>query len=343
MKSIRIHEHGAPEVIRVDDAPEPETGVDDVTVRVKATSVNHLDLFVRRGIPGIPTKFPRILGSDAAGVVERVGANVKSVSPGDRVVLDCNLWCGECESCLRGSQSCCVSYGVRGESCDGTNAELVSLHQRFIRKLADGTDFVTAASAALVGQTAWRMLIERAKLLACEDVLIIGAGAGVGTMCIQIARMLGARVFATSRDAKKLDKCAELGADFLIDTSKVTLHKEIKKLTGGRGVDVVVDYIGKATLGSSIRSVRSEGRIVTCGGTSGYDPVLELNHIFYRQISIIGSTMAGRNAFNDMMTAVERGKIAPVIDRVMKPEEMRDAHQLLEDSKITGKIAISWE
>ncbi|MBI3273234.1 MAG: zinc-binding dehydrogenase [Planctomycetes bacterium] len=340
MKAVRIHEHGGPEKLLLEDAPRPEPRAGEVLLRVHAAALNHLDLFVRRGMPGVRVAFPRIPGADAAGVVEAVAPDVTSVRVGQRVLVNPGVSCGQCEFCASGEGSLCVSYRLLGESGDGTYAEYVALPARNCLELPAGMGFVEAAAAPLVFLTAWRMLVTRARLRPGEDVLVWGAGAGVGTAVVQIARLAGARVFATAGGAAKCERARALGAEHVLDHASQDVEAEVRRLTGKRGVDVVIDYVGKETWGKSLRCVRRGGRIVTCGATTGFDPVEDLRHIFFRQLQLLGSTMGSPEEFRQVMSCVFRGQLRPIVYRSFPLAEAAAAHRLLESREPFGKVVL---
>jgi len=340
MKAAYFEQHGGPEVLRMGEIKDPVAGRDQVVIDVKATSLNHLDLFVRRGMPGIKIPLPHVPGSDAAGVVAAVGEGAEGVEVGDRVLVDPSLTCGRCEYCIRGDVTLCRQFGVIGEHCWGGYAEKLLIPVHNIVKIPDSCSFETAAAVPLVFVTAWQMLITRGQLRPAEDILILGAAAGVGTACIQIAKLTGARVFAAAGSDEKLKLCKELGADVLIDYSRDDFVKRVKEETGGRGVDVCVDYVGSETWVKSLRAVTRGGRVVTCGATTGYDPQTDLRHIYYRQLKIIGSTMGSRNDLLAPLKFIFDGKMKPAIGKTISLEEVADAHRLMEARKVLGKIVV---
>ncbi|MFQ6116934.1 MAG: zinc-binding dehydrogenase [Candidatus Bipolaricaulia bacterium] len=338
MKAVIFHEHGGLDVLRYEEVPDPAIGPDEVLLRVKATSVNHLDIWVRRGIPGI--SLPHISGSDVAGVVERVGERVEEVELGQRVIANPNLSCGRCEYCLQGEDSLCVHYKILGEQVDGGYAELVKIPGENVIPLPDHVGFEEAAAAPLVFMTAWRMLISRARLRPGEDILILGAGGGVATAAIQIAKLVGARVFATASTEEKLEKAKEIGADEVINYREVEFDREIRGLTARRGVDVVFDSVGAETWLRSLRSLAKNGRLVTCGATTGPNPQTDIRYIFWNQLRIIGSTMGSTKELLDVLKLLWAGKLKPVIHKVMPLQEAAEAQRLLEERRAFGKIVL---
>src|SRR5438093_781559 len=341
MKAVVFDNHGSPEVLRYQEVPEPAAGPGEVVIAVKATSINHIDIFLRRGMPGIKVPLPKIIGSDAAGVIRDVGPGVSEFRAGQRVTINPGISCGRCEFCTAGFGSQCVSYGMVGENTDGAYAELLKVPAHIVLPIPDSMSFEEAAAAPLVFLTAWSMMVSKGNLRPGEDVLILGAGAGVGTAAIQIARMTGCRVFATASSDEKLERARRLGADFLINYKTEEFDKTIRELTGKRGVDVVVDYIGADTWVRSLRSARRGGRVLTCGATTGFAPQTDLRQIFFRQVQVIGSTMGSQRDFLDVMKCVFRGQLKPVIDRVLPLREVRRGHELVEERAVFGKIVLN--
>jgi len=340
MKAVYYEEHGGPEVLRYGELDEPAVGRGDVKVDVRAASLNHIDLFMRRGLPGIHIPFPHIPGCDAAGVVTEVGEEVTSVEAGQRVLMNPSVSCGKCEFCLRGDATLCLQYNLIGETTNGTCCERIVIPAENAIPFPDSMSFEEAASLPMVFVTAWRMLITRARLRAGEDVLILGASAGVGIACIQIAKVAGARVFAAAGSREKLALCEELGADVLIDYTKEDFTKRIREETNKRGVDVVVDYIGHDTWVKSLKSLSRGGRLVTCGATTGYAPQTDLRHIFFRQLEIIGSTMGSKNELMAPLELVFAGRMRPVIGGTYDLKDTAKAHAAMENRETLGKIVI---
>ena len=341
MKAAIFRSHGGPEVLEyVTDFGEPVLGPGDVKVRVRASALNHLDLFVRQGIPTLKLPLPHILGSDVAGEVAAVGDDVADLEAGERVAVNPSLSCGECEYCVRGDDPLCVDFKILGEHVNGGYAEYVVVPARNVARLPTDFPFETAAAAPLVYQTAWRMLVSRAQVKPGEDVLILGAGSGVSTAAIQIAKLAGCTVFTTSSSDEKLRRAKEIGADILVNYKEVPWSKAVWELTGKRGVDVVVDHVGAATFKDSIRSLRKGGRLVTPGATTGVLTELDLRYVFWRQLTIMGSTMGSQKEFEDVMKLVFMGRLRPVVDKVFPLEEARKAHEYLERGEQFGKVVI---
>lgn len=340
MKAVVFHEHGGPEVLKYEDVPDLRPGPDEVLIEVKATSVNHLDIFIRRGLPGVRIPLPHIAGSDVAGIVRELGSGVKDIGVGRRVVVNPGVSCGHCEFCASGFGSQCLTYRLLGENTDGADREFIAVPARNVLPIPDSLDFEAAASAPLVFLTAWSMLISKGKLRPGEDILILGAGAGVGIACIQISKLVGARVFAAAGSDEKLSKARELGADVLINYREQEFDKKVRELTDKRGVDVVVDYVGADTWVKSLRSARRGGRVLTCGATTGYAPQTDLRQIFFRQVQVIGSTMGSPKEFADVMRCIFRGQLKPVVDRVLPLKDAAEAHRLLEARAVFGKVVL---
>jgi len=338
MKAVVFHEHGDLSVLRYEEVPDPAIGPEEVLIRVKATSVNFLDIWVRRGLPGV--NLPHISGADVAGIIEEVGERVEGLEPGQRVIVNPNLPCGRCEYCLAGEDSLCVHYKILGEQTDGGYAEFVKVPARNVILLPEHVPFEEAAAATLVFMTAWRALLSRAGLRPGEDILILGAGGGVATAAIQIAKLVGARVFVTASSAEKLEGAKRLGADFLINYKEVEFDKEVRRLTNKRGVDVVVDSIGAETWLKSLRSLAKGGRLVTYGATSGPNPQTEIRLIFWNQLKVIGSTMASTKELHEVLRLLWAGKLKPVIHKVMPLREAAEAQRLLEERKVFGKVVL---
>ena len=341
MKAVVFNQHGGPEVLHYEDVADPKPGPGEVLIEVKATSINHVDIFLRRGMPGVKVPMPKIVGSDAAGIIHGIGPGVSGLTAGERVTVNPGISCGRCEFCAAGFASQCVSWSMLGESRDGAYAEFVVVPAHIVLPIPDSMSFEQAAAAPLVFLTAWSMMISKGNIRPGEDVLILGAGAGVGTAAIQIAKMVGCRVFVTASSDEKLQRAKELGADFLINYSTDEFDKKIRDLTNRRGVDVVVDYVGAETWVRSLRSARRGGRVLTCGATTGFAPQTDLRHIFFRQLQVLGSTMGSPREFLDVMKCVFRGQLRPVIDRVLPLSEARKGHELVEQRAVFGKIVLT--
>jgi NADPH:quinone reductase-like Zn-dependent oxidoreductase len=340
MKLARIHRHGGPEVLVCEDAPEPPIKPTEVLVRVRACALNHLDLFVRAGMPGVKIAMPRILGSDISGEVIAVGELCERVKPGWRVLLSPGLSCRQCEHCLSGNDNLCRRYTVFGYGVNGGNAELLAAPEYSVIQIPDDFGFEEAAAMPLVTLTAWHMLIGRARLQPGEDVLVLAASSGVGSCAIQIAKLFQCRVIATAGGEEKLAKARALGADHAIDHYRQDISAEVKKITARRGVDIVVEHVGAATWTKSLESLAPAGRLVTCGATTGYDASIDLRYLFTKQYSVLGSYMGTMGELHTALKFVFRGLIRPVIDRIYPLAEIRDAHMRLERKEQFGKILV---
>jgi NADPH:quinone reductase-like Zn-dependent oxidoreductase len=340
MRAARIHEHGGPEKLRIEDIPEPKIRPDQVLVRVRACALNHLDLFVRAGIPGMKFTMPHILGSDIAGEVVAVGELCERVKPGWRVLLSPGTSCRQCEACLTGNDNLCRRFTMFGYGIDGGNTELLAAPEYSVIQIPDDLSFEQAAATPLVFVTAWHMLMGRARLQPGEDVLVLAASSGVGTAAIQIAKMFQCRVIATAGGEAKLAKARELGADHAIDHYQQDISAEVKKLTGKRGVDVVIEHVGVATWQKSLESLAPAGRLVTCGATTGFDAKVDLRFLFSKQWSLLGSFMGTMGELHQVLKFVFRKQLKPVIDRVYPLEEIAEAHRHLEDKQQFGKVVV---
>ncbi len=340
MRAIAIREHGGPEVVRLEDLPDPRPGPGEVVVGVKAAALNHLDIWVRKGWQGLKLSFPHVLGSDMAGVVEAVGPGVEAPRIGDAVVVNPSLGCGRCERCLSGRENLCRRYAILGEHVSGGMAERLAVSARNVLPKPARLSFEEAAAVPLTFMTAWHALVERARVRTGETVLVHAAGSGVGVAAVQIAKLLGARVIATAGSDVKLEKARALGADEVVNYETQDFVQEAKRLTDRRGVDVVLEHVGKRTWEGSILAVGIGGRIVTVGATTGFDPPTDLRHVFFRQLSILGSTMGTAGDLLEVLRFVGEGRLRPVVDRVLPLAEARAAQGLLADRAQFGKIVL---
>ncbi|WP_327052504.1 zinc-binding dehydrogenase [Halomicrococcus gelatinilyticus] len=340
MKAVQFTEHGDRDVIEYGDFPDPAPDRDEVLVDVKAGALNHLDVWTRRGLPGIDVEMPHIPGSDGAGEVVAVGEGVTRFEPGDRVALSAGVSCGDCEYCRHGEHSLCVRYHIIGEHVRGVHSELAAIPEDNLLEVPEGVPWETAAAAPLVFQTAWRMLISRAELKPGEDVLVLGASGGVGHAAVQIADYAGANVYATGSSEAKLQHARDLGAQAAFDYTEEDFADRIRDETGKRGVDVVVDHVGAATWQDSLASLAKGGRVVTCGATTGGNPETDINRIFWNQLQVIGSTMASKGEADDVMELVWDGTFEPAIREVLPMSEAARAHELLEEREGFGKVVV---
>ncbi len=341
MKALYFKEHGELDVIQYGDVPDSEPGPGQVKVRVRATALNFLDIWVRRGWPGLKLEMPHWCGADVAGEVAELGEGVTNWQVGQRVVADPGVNLFEDEFTARGEDCVSPGYHVLGEHQRGGAAEYIVLPANGLAAMPDEVDYPEAAAPLLVTLTAWRMLIDRAGLRAGESVLVVGSGGGVNSMSIQLAKLAGAFVYAVASNDQKAQLAKELGADVVLDRSKVDWGKEIYRLTEKRGVDVVVDNVGKATLTASMQAAARGGRIVIVGNTSGPQTEIDIRFIFGKQISLIGSTMGSHQDFRDVMALLWAGKLKPVIDRVMPLSEGRQAYEMMEKGELLGKIVLT--
>jgi len=341
MQAIHIVVHGDPSVLRVVDLPAPEPAAGEVLVRVLATSVNHLDLWVRRGMPGVTIPLPRVPGCDGTGEVVALGEGATGFEPGQKVVLLPGFSSGTSEHDRAGNDHLSDDYGIRGEHCDGFARELVALEPRFLLPLPDGIDPVPVAAVPLVFVTAWGLVVSRAQVRAGERVLVLGGASGVGSAAIQVARDAGARVIATAGSQEKRALARELGADEVVDHGDPEWPRAVRAWSGGRGVDVVVEHVGPATWDGSVRCLARNGRLVTCGGTTGAKVGLVLPHLFIKNVSILGSTMGPAGSFPAIFAKVAAGVFRPVVDRVLPLSRAAEAHRLLEERAVLGKIVLA--
>ena len=326
-----------------DVAPAPAPGPGDVRVAMKAAALNHLDLFVIRGLPGLPPSLPHILGADGAGVVESVGSGVTAVRTGERVLINPGISDYSCEFCLKGEHSLCVRYGILGEHLPGTLAELVTVPAHNVLPVPETTPAVTwseAAAFSLVTLTAWRMVVTRAQLKAGEWVLVWGIGGGVSLTALRIARLVGARVIATSSSDAKLARARELGAEVTVNHRTQQVPQVVREVTGKRGVDVVVENVGEATWGDSLRSLAKGGRIVTCGGTTGPKLVTDVRPLFWHQFTILGSTMGNAAEYREVVRRLGQGELRPIVDTTFPLAQTREAFERLERGDQIGKVAV---
>ncbi len=341
--AIVLHAHGAvdaPGVLEPAtlDVPNPAPG--EVRVRVRAVALNHLDVWVRRGLPNLKLSYPHRLGSDIAGEVDAVGAGVTNASPGQRVVVAPGVSCGVCERCLAGDDNLCPRYAILGESTHGGYVELVNVPAANVLPYPGALPFAEAAAIPLTFLTAWQMVVDRARVRPGEVVLVQGAGSGVGVAAIQIARLFGARVWATAGTDAKCERALAMGAEVAINYATHDFAQEVRRRTDKRGVDAVIEHVGGETFTRSVLAVARGGRVVTCGATSGFKPEVDLRQIFFRNVQVLGSTMGRRATLFDIVRHVERGLLRPVVDRVLPLSAARDAHRALEAREAFGKIVL---
>ncbi|WP_336002033.1 zinc-binding dehydrogenase [Halorientalis halophila] len=340
MQAVQFSEHGDTDVIEYGDFADPDPAADEVLVDVKAAALNHLDVWTRRGLPGIDLEMPHIPGSDAAGVVTDVGADVDRFSEGDHVAVSAGVACGSCEFCRDGEPTMCVDFHIIGEHVRGVHAEQAAVPADNLVPVPEHVDWEVAGSASLVFQTAWRMLVTRADLQPGENVLVLGASGGVGHAALQIAKYVGAEVYATASSEEKLDYARELGADEVINYEAEDFDDRVRELTDGRGVDVVVDHIGAATWQQSLASLAKGGRLVTCGATTGPNPETDVNRIFWNQLEVIGSTMGTPGEVDDVLELVWEGELEPRVRDTLPMSETARAHEMLQEREGFGKVVV---
>ncbi len=341
MRAAVIHDLGGPESIRVEDVPPPPPpGPGQVQLRILAGALNHLDLFVTRGLPGLKPTFPHILGSDATGVVATVGERVRHVRLGERVLLHPGSWCGACDACLGGEQALCASYGVLGEQLPGLFTEIVNVPEQNLAPAPPDASDAECAAFPLATLTAWRMIVTRAGVQPGETVLVWGIGGGVAQQTLQVAKLRGARVIVTSASDAKLERARALGADALVNHSRDDVVKAVRALAGKRGADVVVDSVGEATWATSLRCLARGGRLVTCGGTTGPMVTTDVRKLFWHHWSVLGSTMGNVREFRTIAGLFARGMLKPVVDRIFPLAEARAAFSRLAAGEQFGKIVL---
>ena len=338
MKAARIHEFGGPEVLRYEDVPDPRPRKNEVLIRVRACAMNHLDLWVRKGLPGV--KLPHILGSDISGEVVEAGEYVTSCKPGQRVLLAPMHFCNHCTPCTTGLQNQCREFTVLGNGVDGGNCELMAIPEVNVVPIPDNLAFNEAASVPLVFLTAAHMLSGRAAIRPGQTVLVLGANSGVGIAAIQIAKLYKASVIATAGDEHKMQRARELGADHVVNHYKQKISDEVRKITSKQGVDIVIEHVGAATWEESMKSLKPGGTLVTCGATTGPNVALELRFLFARQLSLLGSYMGTMGELHEVVKHVFSGKLKPIVDRTFPLKEVRAAHEYMESSKMFGKIVL---
>lgn len=340
MKATYLNRHGDASAVEYGDLSEPRLLAGAVKVKVKAVSINHLDIWIRKGMPQLKLPFPHVLGSDAAGVVEAVGEGVTAFNVGDEVIVHPGLSCGRCEFCLTGEESLCRHYKILGEQVSGLGAELVVVPERNLFLKPKSVSFIEAASIPLVFTTAWHMVFRRGEVGPGTTVLIHAAGSGVSSAAIQMVRLAGGTVIATGGDEKKRALAERLGAHYALDSKSAELAKQVKQLCP-RGVDVILDHVGQGTWETNFKVVRWGGKIVTCGATSGFAVNLDLRQIFFRQVQLLGSTMGSKGDFARQLELVTNGKLKPVVAATYPFAEVREAHKFLESRQALGKIVLT--
>jgi NADPH:quinone reductase-like Zn-dependent oxidoreductase len=339
MRAAIIHEFGGPEVLRYEDVPDPQLRKDQILIRVKACALNHLDLWVRKGLPGV--KLPRILGSDIAGEIVEVGEYITGFQPGQRVLLAPMHFCNHCEQCVAGRQNLCREFTVLGNAVDGGNCELIAVPAVNVIPIPDSLGFNEAASVPLVFLTAFHMLTGRASIRPGNTVLVLGANSGVGIAAIQIAKLFNATVIATAGDDRKIQKARKLGADYVIDHYQQKIGDEARRITNKAGVDIVIEHVGAATWNESMKALKPGGTLVTCGATSGPQASFDLRFLFARHLALLGSYMGTMGELHEVLKLVFSGKLRPVVDSTFPMRDIRAAHEYLEQSRMFGKVVLN--
>ena len=340
MKAILFHTHGGPEVLQYADFPDPQPKPGEALVRLRAAALNRVDIFVRNGWPGLKLEYPHIPGADGAGEIVGLGEGASGLQTGDRVVINANLGCGECEACQSGRDNLCRNWHLLGETTRGTYCEFISLPVRQLHKIPNGFDDHKAAASALVYQTAWHSMVRRGEVKAGETVAVIGAGGGVNSVSIQIAKYLGARVIVIGSNSQKLEQAQAIGADMLIDRSKEEdWSKALFLATEKRGVDVVVDNVG-TTFPLSLRSLKKGGRLLTVGNSGAARFEIDNRFIFGKHLSILGSTMSTIAEFREVMDLVFAGKLQPILDKTFPLKDATSAQEYLWRGDNFGKVAL---
>jgi NADPH:quinone reductase-like Zn-dependent oxidoreductase len=339
LKAVRIHKHGGIDVLQLDEVDQPVCTHDKIKVKIKATALNHLDLWVRKGLPGINIPLPLIMGSDAAGEIVEIGEDINNFKVGDNIVIQPGTFDLSCEMVLKGKENYSTTYGILGETENGVQSEYIVLSEQNVSKMSKHLSFEQAASMQLVFMTSYQMLVTRGQLAENEFILIYGATSGIGSSSIQIAKDIGAKIITTVGDDDKMDYAYQLGADYVLNHSN-NLVDAINKITKQSGVDIVCEHIGEKTWNQSMKVLKKGGRIVTCGSTSGPLVSIDLRHLFMKQQTIMGSTMASLDTFNKVMEKIKLQKYKSFVDKIYTFSEIKSAHERLEFRKNFGKIVL---
>jgi NADPH:quinone reductase-like Zn-dependent oxidoreductase len=340
VRAIAFDRHGGPEVLESRELPDPVPAPGEALVRVRACGINHLDLWVRAGLPGVMAEMPHVLGCDVVGEIAALGEGVQGLVVGAKTLVHPTLSCGKCEACAAGQDNLCRAYDVLGRRRNGGYAELVTVPARNCLPYPERLPWEQAAAAPLVFLTAWHMLSGRARLRPGEDVLVIGAGSGVGSAAIQVAKQIGARVIATASGPEKLARARELGADETIDHATEDIAARARELTKRKGVEVVFEHVGGRVFEAGVASLAKSGRLVTCGATIGATVTLDLNHLFGRHLSLLGSWMGTRDEMLAVLGMLSGGELRPVVDTVMPLADARAAHERIESRAHFGKVVL---
>lgn len=341
MKAVRFHRFGDLDTLVYEEIPTPKAGPGEVVLQVKACALNYLDLWIRQGVPAYKIQLPHIPGSDVAGIVAEVGPGVEGISVGQRVVISPGLSCFRCAYCLSGRDNLCDQYRIFGAGTDGGYAEFAKAPAANLIPIPDGISFEEAAAFPITFVTAWHMLITRAALKPGQDLLVLAGGSGVGSAAVQIGKLAGARVIATASTQKKLDQARQLGADLLINYAERDFSREVFKMTKGRGVDVVFEHVGPATFGKSIVSLAKNGTLVTCGATTGPTTELDLRHIFWKDLSILGARTGTRAEMETVARLVGERKLKPIVDSVYPLSKAREAQEKMQSRDLFGKVVLT--
>lgn len=340
MKAVRFNNHGGIEVLKLEEVKDPEPKKDEVLIRVKACALNHLDIWARKGLPNVTIPLPHIPGSDISGTVVSVPEGEEKIFPGMDVIISPGLSCRRCEKCSSGRENQCKEYKIIGYQTDGGYAELLCVPAYNVIEKPEGLNFVEAASFPLVFLTAYSMLVEKASVKPGDYVVVLGAGSGVGIASIQIAKLFNAKVIATAGNEEKLSKAEKLGADYVLNHYTQDIVSEVRKITGKRGADIVIEHVGKATWEKSLKILSTGGKLVTCGATTGHEATTDLRYVFSREITILGNYMGSKATLLKVVELFKQGKLKPVIDGVFPLEEARKAQERMEKSMHFGKIVL---
>jgi NADPH:quinone reductase-like Zn-dependent oxidoreductase len=343
-EGVVLRSHGGPEVLVREAVELPEPGPREVRVRVRAVAMNHMDLWVRRGLPNLKLEYPHRLGCDVVGELDAVGPGVRFAFPlnqGDRVVVNPGISCGVCERCLTGQDNLCRQYAILGEHVSGGYARHLVVPDANLLPYPGDLPFTDAAAVPLVFLTAWQMVVTKGQVRPGQTVLVQAGGSGVSSAAIQIAKLFGARVVTTVGSDEKAERARVLGADEVINYAKQDFVAEVKRLTAKRGADVVIEHVGGEVMAKSVLATASGGRVVTCGATAGFAPAIDLRHVFFRQVEILGSTMGPKGALFAILEHVKAGRLRPVVDRVLPLWEAREAHRVLEAREAFGKVVLA--
>ena len=340
-EAVVLRAHGGPEVLVRETIDVADPGPREARVRVRAVAVNHIDVWVRRGLPHLKLAYPHRLGADMVGEVEALGPGARGARVGDKVVIAPATSCGVCELCLSGRDNLCRQYAIFGEHTQGGYARHLVVPDANLLPYPGALPFVEVAAVPLVFLTAWQMVVDKARVRPGQTVLVHAAGSGVSSAAIQIAKLFGARVVAATGSGRKVERARSLGADEVIDCGTHDFVVEVKRLTNKRGADVVIEHVGGETMAKSVLATASGGRIVTCGATAGFEATIDLRHVFFRQIEILGSTMGSRGSLFGILERVKEGTLRPVVDRVLPLWDAREAHRVIEAREAFGKVVLS--